>query len=30
LERESQARVDAEPEGYESVFDRLFKGEKGN
>jgi len=29
LERESQARVDAEPEGYESVFDRLFKGEKG-
>jgi uncharacterized short protein YbdD (DUF466 family) len=28
LERESQARVDREPEGYEGVFDRLFKGEK--
>src|SRR5210317_1832665 len=28
LERESQARVDSEPEGYEGVFDRLFKGEK--
>ena len=29
LERESQARVDREPEGYESYFDTLFKGEKG-
>jgi len=29
LEDESQARVDREPEGYEGVFDRLFKGEKG-
>ena len=29
LERESQARVDSEPEGYESYFDTLFKGEKG-
>jgi uncharacterized short protein YbdD (DUF466 family) len=33
LERESQARVDREDalygEGYESVIDRLFKGEKG-
>ena len=29
LEDESQARVDREPENYESVFDRLFKGEKG-
>ena len=28
LEDESQARVDREPEGYEGVFDRLFKGEK--
>ena len=28
LEKESQERVDAEPEGYEGVFDRLFKGEK--
>jgi hypothetical protein len=28
LEEESQRRVDAEPEGYEGVFDRLFKGEK--
>jgi len=29
LERESQERVDREPEGYESYFDTLFKGEKG-
>jgi hypothetical protein len=29
LERESQARVDSEPEGYESYFDTLFKGQKG-
>ena len=28
LEEESQARVDREPEGYESYFDTLFKGEK--
>jgi len=28
LERESQKRVDSEPEGYESYFDTLFKGEK--
>jgi len=29
LERESQERVNREPEGYESYFDTLFKGEKG-
>ena len=28
LEEESQKRVDREPEGYESYFDTLFKGEK--
>ncbi len=29
LERESQERVDSEPEGYESYLDTLFKGKKG-
>ena len=29
LEKESQERVNREPEGYESYFDTLFKGEKG-
>jgi hypothetical protein len=29
LERESQERVNREPEGYESYFDTLFKGQKG-
>ena len=29
IEQESQDRVDSEPEGYESYFDTLFKGKKG-
>ena len=29
LERESQERVNSEPEGYESYLDTLFKGKKG-
>ena len=29
LERESQERVNREPEGYESYLDTLFKGKKG-